>query len=63
MASVVFFRAVNVGKHQRFKPGELAKELSDLRAVNVGAAGTLVVKETISAAKLQSGVQKILADG
>jgi hypothetical protein len=45
MASVVFFRAVNVGSHQRFQPGALAKKLADLEVVNIGAAGTLVVKK------------------
>lgn len=60
MASVVFFRAVNVGLHQRFQPGALAKELAALGVVNVGAAGTFVVRENISATKLQGEILRRL---
>jgi uncharacterized protein (DUF1697 family) len=56
MASVVFFRAVNVGTHQRFQPGILAKQLKDFGVVNIGAAGTFVVREKISTAKLRSEI-------
>jgi len=38
MASVVFFRAVNVGGHQKFQPGKLAKKLAEFGVVNIGAA-------------------------
>jgi len=38
MASVVFFRAVNVGGHQRFQPGKLAKELAKFGGVNIGSS-------------------------
>ena len=37
MASVVFFRAANVGGHQVFQPGALAKKLGELGVVNLGA--------------------------
>jgi uncharacterized protein (DUF1697 family) len=47
MASVVFFRAANVGGHQVFRPSALAKELADLDVVNIGAAGTFVVCKPI----------------
>ncbi len=47
MASVVFLRGVNVGGHRTFQPSILAGELADLGAVNVGAAGTFVIRETI----------------
>jgi uncharacterized protein (DUF1697 family) len=60
MASVVFFRAVNVGLHQRFQPSALAKEMTDWGAVNVGAAGTLVVKENVTPTKLQSEILRRL---
>lgn len=43
MASIVFFRGINVGGHRAFRPSLLAKELDMYDAVNVGAAGTLVV--------------------
>ncbi|HEV8417036.1 MAG TPA: hypothetical protein VGQ49_25815 [Bryobacteraceae bacterium] len=45
MALIVFFRGVNVGGHRAFRPSLLAKELSIYDAVNVGAAGTLVVRK------------------
>src|SRR6266581_9238110 len=53
MASVVFFRAVNVGGHQNFSPGKLAGELADFDVVNIGAAGTLVVRQNVGQAKLR----------
>jgi uncharacterized protein (DUF1697 family) len=45
MALVVFLRGVNVGGHRTFRPSVLAKELSDYGVVNVGAAGTFVVRK------------------
>jgi len=45
MALVVFLRGVNVGGHRTFRPSLLAKELSDYGVVNVGAAGTFVVRK------------------
>ena len=56
MSSVVFFRAVNVGGHQKFQPGELAKELAQFGVVNIGAAGTFVVRENVSQAKLRDEI-------
>lgn len=44
MALVVFLRGVNVGGHRTFRPSILAKELSAYDVVNVGAAGTFVVR-------------------
>ena len=45
MALVVFLRGVNVGGHRTFRPSVLAKELKDFDVVNVGAAGTFVVRK------------------
>ena len=45
MALVVFFRGINVGGHRRFRPSALASELSAYDVVNVGAAGTFVVRK------------------
>lgn len=45
MALVVFLRGVNVGGHRTFRPSILAKELGDYDVVNVGAAGTFVVRK------------------
>ena len=45
MALVVFLRGVNVGGHRTFRPSILAKKLSRYDVVNVGAAGTFVVRK------------------
>jgi len=45
MALVVFLRGVNVGGHRTFRPSVLAGALSAFDVVNVGAAGTFVVRK------------------
>jgi uncharacterized protein (DUF1697 family) len=45
MALIVFLRGVNVGGHRTFHPSILARELSDYDVVNVGAAGTFIVRK------------------
>lgn len=45
MALIVFFRGINVGGHRTLRPSGLAKELGIYDVVNVGAAGTLVVRK------------------
>jgi uncharacterized protein (DUF1697 family) len=54
MALVVFLRGVNVGEHRTFRPSILAKELSDYGVVNVGAAGTFVVRKPGLRAKFRA---------
>jgi uncharacterized protein (DUF1697 family) len=44
MALIVFLRGVNVGGHRTLRPSILARELSAYDVVNVGAAGTFVVR-------------------
>lgn len=44
MAHVVFLRAANVGGNNVFRPAKLASALAHLGVVNVGAAGTFVVR-------------------
>jgi uncharacterized protein (DUF1697 family) len=44
MAHVVFLRAANVGGKNVFRPARLAADLAHLDVVNVGAAGTFVVR-------------------
>jgi len=60
MASVIFFRAVNVAGYQKFQPAKLAKELAELGVVNIGAAGTFVVREKVSPAKLREEILRRL---
>ena len=54
MALVVFLRGVNVGGHKTFRPSLVANELSDFDVVNVGAAGTFVVRNRVSQANLRA---------
>ena len=54
MALVIFLRGVNVGGHRTFRPSVLARELSDYDVVNVGAAGTFIVRKPPSRAKLRT---------
>jgi hypothetical protein len=54
MALVVFIRGVNVGGHRTFRPSLLARDLSDYDVVNVGAAGTFVVRKPGSRAKFRA---------
>src|SRR3954466_14779500 len=44
MALVVLLRGVNVGGHRSFRPNLLADALRRFDVVNIGAAGTLVVR-------------------
>jgi uncharacterized protein (DUF1697 family) len=60
MALVVFLRGVNVGGHRTFRPSVLARELSDYDVVNVGAAGTFVVRKPGSKAKFRTALQSKL---
>ncbi len=53
LALVVFLRAVNVGGHHTFRPSILAKELSEYDVVNIGAAGTFVVRKAVSQEKFR----------
>jgi uncharacterized protein (DUF1697 family) len=60
MALVVFMRGVNVGGHRRFRPSLLAQELRHLGAVNIGAAGTLVIRARVTRAKLRAELARLL---
>ncbi len=53
MARVVLLRGVNVGGHRTFRPAALAAQLKHLDAVNIGAAGTFVIRGSISPARLR----------
>ncbi len=56
MALVVFLRGVNVGGHKMFRPSVLARELGDFDVVNVGAAGTFVVRKPGSRAEFRAAL-------
>src|SRR4051794_408506 len=60
MAWVVFLRGVNVGGRRTFQPTALAKELADFDVVNVGAAGTLVVRKAATQAALKAALLRKL---
>jgi len=53
VSAAVFLRGVNVGGHRTFRPSLLANTLAHLGVVNVGAAGTFVVRETVGRAALK----------
>lgn len=60
MALVVFLRGVNVGGHKTFRPTALADRLRHLEAVNIGAAGTFVIRRPVSRAQLRIAVARLL---
>jgi uncharacterized protein (DUF1697 family) len=60
MALIVFLRGVNVGGHRTFRPSILARKLSDYDVVNVGAAGTFVVRKPGSRAKFRAALLRKL---
>jgi uncharacterized protein (DUF1697 family) len=60
MALVVFLRGVNVGGHRTFQPSILAQQLKHYDAVNVGAAGTFVIRKPASQTKLRAELKRRL---
>ena len=60
MALVVFLRGINVGGHRAFRPSVLAKQLEHFDVVNIGAAGTLVIRRAVTRAKLRAELQRRL---
>jgi uncharacterized protein (DUF1697 family) len=60
MALVVFLRGVNVGGHRTFRPTLLAKELAAFDVVNIGAAGTFVVRKPGARAKFRAELARRL---
>ena len=54
MALVVLLRGVNVGGHKTFRPTTLTKQLKHLDAVNIGAAGTFVVRQPVTSTQLRA---------
>jgi uncharacterized protein (DUF1697 family) len=60
MSLVVFLKGVNVGGHRRVRPTELATQLKKFDVINIGAAGTFVVRKPISQAKLRAELKRRL---
>src|SRR5206468_10001464 len=54
VALVVLLRGVNVGGHKTFRPTTLTKQLKHLDAVNIGAAGTFVIRQRVTRAQLRA---------
>jgi len=60
MALVAFFRGINVGGYRTFRPSVLARELGAYDVVNIGAAGTLVVRTPEARAKFLAELRQKL---
>ena len=54
MALVVLLRGVNVGGHRTFRPTTLAEQLKRLDVINIGAAGTFVIRRPVTQAQLRA---------
>lgn len=58
MALVAMLRGVNVGGHRRFRPALLAEQLAHLDAVNIGAAGTFVIRKPVGRDELRDEIAR-----
>lgn len=60
MSLVVFLRGVNVGGHRTFRPTTLARQLKALDVVNIGAAGTFVIRKPVAQARIRAELARRL---
>lgn len=60
MALVVFLKGINVGGHRKIRPSELAKRLKRYDAINIGAAGTFVIRKPVTQTKLRADLKRLL---
>ena len=60
MALVILLKGINVGGHRTFRPSVLAKQLGRFDAVNVGAAGTFVIRKNVSRTALRAEITRRL---
>ena len=60
MPVVIFLRGVNVGGHRTFRPSVLAGKLNHLDLVNIGAAGTFIVRKSVRQTLVHSELRKHL---
>jgi uncharacterized protein (DUF1697 family) len=54
VALVVLLRGVNVGGHRTFRPTTLVEQLKHLDAVNIGAAGSFVIRRPVTQTQLRA---------
>ena len=57
---MVLRSGVNVGGHRTFRPTTLTEQLKHLDAVNIGAAGTFVIRQPITRAQLRAELARRL---
>ena len=60
MALVVFLRGLNVGGHRILRPTALAEQLQHLDAVNIGSAGTFVIRQPVGRMELRAAIARRL---
>ncbi|MGO9831191.1 MAG: hypothetical protein ACLPJH_13730 [Myxococcaceae bacterium] len=60
MALVVFLKGINVGGHKLVRPSLIAQQLKRYDVVNLGAAGTFVVRRPVSQSRLLAEVERRL---
>ena len=60
MALVVLLRGVNVGGHRTLRPSGLAAQLTHLDVVNIGAAGTFVVRRRAGHTRVRAEFARLL---
>ena len=57
---VVLFRGLNVGGHRTLRPTTLATQLRHLDAVNIGGAGTFVIRKPVGRSQLRAEIERRL---
>lgn len=60
MSLVVLLRGVNVGGHKTFRPSQFARDLAEFDAVNIGAAGTFVIRRPVTQKQLRAELERRL---
>jgi uncharacterized protein (DUF1697 family) len=60
MALVVLLRGANVGGHRTFRPSRLAQTLRRFEVVNIGAAGTFIVRQPGSRRDFRAALTRAL---
>jgi uncharacterized protein (DUF1697 family) len=60
MTHIVLLRGVNVGGNRVFRPALLPAQLPELGLVNIGAAGTFVVRNRVSKARVRAAFAEAL---